>query len=70
MCERETDIVKRFYNSKCYGFLDRDAGGEVFVHFSAISGDEFRSLADVQWVDSAFIGKWKEMQAQEVISVE
>lgn len=37
--------VKWFNESKGYGFLEQEGGGDVFVHFSAIQGDGFKTLA-------------------------
>jgi CspA family cold shock protein len=51
MTDRESGIVKWFDNSKGYGFIQRDSGGDVFVHYSAILGVGFRSLAEGQRVE-------------------
>jgi len=43
--------VKCFHDAKGYGFLTRDDGREVFVHYSSIKGDGFRTLTPGQTVD-------------------
>jgi CspA family cold shock protein len=53
MTERETGTVKWFNNAKGYGFISRDAGDDVFVHFSSIESDGFRSLDENQQVEFA-----------------
>lgn len=46
----EQGTVKWFNNDKGYGFISRDNGDDVFVHFSAIQGDGFKSLEEGQHV--------------------
>jgi CspA family cold shock protein len=51
MTEKETGTVKWFNEAKGYGFIIRDTGGDVFVHFSAIEGEGFRTLYERQRVE-------------------
>jgi CspA family cold shock protein len=51
MSERETGTVKWFNGSKGYGFITRESGGDVFVHFSAIQSTGFRTLEENQRVE-------------------
>ena len=46
-----TGKVKWFSAEKGYGFIERDSGGDVFVHFSAIQSDGFRTLEEGQQVE-------------------
>ena len=43
--------VKWFNNSKGYGFIEKEGGGDVFVHYSAIQGDGFKTLNEGQAVE-------------------
>ena len=47
---RITGKVKWFNNAKGYGFIERDGGSDVFVHYSAIDSKGFRSLQEGQRV--------------------
>lgn len=49
--ERETGTVKWFNEDKGYGFIARDAGGDIFVHYSAIIGSGYRVLNEGQRVE-------------------
>ncbi|GGI63465.1 MULTISPECIES: cold-shock protein [Limosilactobacillus] len=46
----EQGTVKWFNDDKGYGFITRESGDDVFVHFSAIQGDGFKSLNEGQHV--------------------
>ena len=45
-CMKETGTVKWFNAAKGYGFIQRDNGEDVFVHYSAIAADGYRSLEE------------------------
>lgn len=70
MSNREHGTVKWFNESKGYGFISRQAGGDVFVHFRAIRGNGFRTLADGQKVEFAVTDGQKGPQAEDVVMVD
>lgn len=51
MSDRIIGTVKWFNGDKGYGFLERQGGADVFVHFSAIQGDGYRNLQEGQKVE-------------------
>ncbi len=61
--------VKWFNASKGYGFISRDDGSDVFVHFSAIQGDGFKTLDEGQEVEFEIIDGKKGPQASNVVKV-
>jgi cold shock protein len=66
VAERESGTVKWFNATKGYGFIQRDSGGDVFVHFSEIAGTGYRSLEEGQRVEFLVIQGEKGPQAQAV----
>ena len=63
---KEQGTVKWFKSEKGFGFIEREAGDDVFVHFSAIQGDGYRSLEDGQKVSFDVIKGPKGLQAENV----
>lgn len=59
--------VKWFNNSKGYGFIGRDGGPDVFVHYSAIQADGFKSLQEGDAVEFEVVQGQKGPQADKVI---
>ncbi len=62
--------VKWFNEEKGFGFITQDDGKDVFVHYSAIDGSGFRTLADGQRVEFETVTTDKGLQAQNVNRVE
>jgi len=69
MAERETGTVKWFNDSKGFGFIAREQGEDVFVHFTGIRGEGFRSLDEGQKVEFTIVEGQKGPQAQDVVAV-
>ena len=61
--------VKWFNNSKGFGFLEQENGKDVFVHFSAIQGEGYRSLAEGDKVEFDIVDSPKGPQAANVKKV-
>ncbi len=59
--------VKWFNESKGYGFIEQGEGEDVFVHFSAIQGDGFRTLAEGEEVVFEIVQGSKGFQAENVV---
>ncbi len=66
---RERGTVKWFNDAKGFGFIQRQSGEDVFVHFSAIQGDGFKSLAEGQAVEFDVTKGQKGLQAENVVKV-
>lgn len=67
--ERERGVIKWFNNTKGYGFISRDQGGDVFVHYSSIRGSGYRSLDEGVRVEFTIIEGQKGPQAQDVVTI-
>lgn len=67
MSTQEKGTVKWFNSSKGFGFIQRDQGEDVFVHFRAIVGDGYRSLEEGQRVKFNVTQGPKGPQAENVI---
>jgi len=66
MSQRETGTVKWFNDAKGYGFIQREQGDDVFVHFRAIRGEGHRSLNEGQRVEFEVTEGNKGLQAEDV----
>lgn len=69
MSQKEQGIVKWFNGSKGYGFIERESGEDVFVHFSAIVSDGYRNLDEGQRVEFIVTQGNKGPQAAEVVAI-
>ena len=66
MSNRETGTVKWFNDAKGFGFISRENGEDVFVHFRSIQGSGFKSLQEGQKVSFKVVQGQKGLQADEV----
>lgn len=69
MAAREVGTVKWFNDSKGYGFIQREGGADVFVHYRAIRGEGHRSLVEGQQVEYAVSEGQKGLQAEDVMGL-
>lgn len=69
MAERKTGTVKWFNNSKGYGFIEQTEGEDIFVHYSSINTEGFRTLEEGQAVEFTVVEGPKGLQADQVVSV-
>ena len=69
MSEKIQGVVKWFNGSKGYGFIEREEGPDVFVHFNAIVGDGYRNLDEGQRVEFSVVQGQKGPQAEDVVAL-
>ena len=67
---KATGKVKWFNDTKGFGFITRDSGDDVFVHYSAIDGNGFKTLIEGQQVEFEVNQGPKGLQAANVIKVQ
>ena len=69
MSERMKGTVKWFNGAKGYGFIEREGGSDVFVHYSAIRGEGFKNLEEGQNVEFNLEQDQKGWRAADVVVV-
>ena len=67
---RERGKVKWFNNEKGFGFITRDKGDDVFVHFKAIRSEGYKSLSEGQIVEFTVTQGQKGLQAEDVTIID
>ncbi len=67
MSERQVGTVKWFNGAKGYGFISREGADDVFVHYSAIQSDGFKTLDEGQRVEFSVEQGNKGLQAVNVV---
>ena len=66
MAEREKGTVKWFNERKGFGFIERESSSDIFVHFSCIKDNGFKTLKDGQAVEFTVVSSEKGENAEEV----
>ena len=69
MSNTTTGTVKFFNEAKGFGFIEQESGADVFAHFSAISGDGFKTLAEGQRVQFTVTQGQKGPQAESIVCI-
>ncbi|HSF83641.1 MAG TPA: cold shock domain-containing protein [Anaerolineales bacterium] len=69
MSEKQQGTVKWFNGGKGYGFIEREDGEDLFVHYNSIIGDGFRNLDEGQRVEFTVVQGQKGLQAQDVMVI-
>jgi len=69
MSNTVTGTVKFFNDTKGFGFIEQESGPDVFVHFSAIDGDGFKTLSEGQKVEFTVTQGQKGPQAENVKAI-
>lgn len=64
-----TGTVKWFNEAKGFGFIEQEGGPDVFAHFSAITGDGFKTLAEGQKVEFTITEGKKGPQAENIVKL-
>jgi CspA family cold shock protein len=70
MSDRHNGTVKWFNNRKGYGFIARENGDDVFVHYREIRGDGYRTLSEGQRVEFSLMERDKGPAAEDVVPAE
>ena len=66
---RTTGTVRWFNEAKGFGFIEQESGPDVFAHFSNISGDGFKTLAEGQKVEFTVTAGQKGPQAENIVAI-
>jgi CspA family cold shock protein len=69
MSQQQNGTVKWFNESKGFGFIQRDNGSDVFVHFRSIVGQGYKTLAEGQRVSFVEVKGQKGPQAENVVAI-